>query len=165
MSLPGLRYPCFWSALSQQPALRHVDAHLPLDLSKPGLPRHLTLRHNRPRSPRNRQSLHLSQKPSILTIERPRIAINVALTSAAQEFLYGSRCTTIRAAIELALEVLDDDLIDAEEDVAFEKAFARVVAFDGMAFDVGPDVVDGVEESGGGESGATAGSVDDAWWV
>jgi hypothetical protein len=55
----------------------------------------------------------------------------------------------IRATVELALEVGDDHLLHVLEDVAFEKALSSGIAFDGVAVDVAPDVVDGVEECGG----------------
>lgn len=56
--------------------------------------------------------------------------------------------SAIRATVELALEVGNDDLFDVLEDIAFEKTLAGGVAFDGVTVDVAPDVVDCVEECG-----------------
>jgi hypothetical protein len=71
------------------------------------------------------------------------------LANATKVLLSSASSGVIRATVELALEVGDNDLLDVLEDISFKKTLAGGVAFDGVAVDVAPDVVDGVEEGGG----------------
>jgi len=56
---------------------------------------------------------------------------------------------TIRAAVKLSLEIGNDNLLHVLEHIALEESLASGVTLDSMAIDVGPDVVDGMEEGGG----------------
>lgn len=120
-----------------------------LDLSKSSISRNLALRSSSLRRPRNRQSLKLRQKASILPVESTRRNEDITLAHATEVLLSSASSSVIRAAVELALEVGDNDLLDVLEDISFKKTLAGGVAFDGVAVDVAPDVVDGVEEGGG----------------
>ena len=79
----------------------------------------------------------------------------------ATEVRLGSLCSGgVGAAVQLALEVGRDDLLNVQEHVALKQTLASCVSLDGMTLDVRPDVVDRVEEGSGRESRSTSGCVD-----
>src|SRR6478735_5005940 len=87
-----------------------------LDLSKSSISRNLALRSSSLRRPRNRQSLKLRQKASILPVESTRRNEDITLAHATEVLLSSASSSVIRAAVELALEVGDNDLLDVLED-------------------------------------------------
>jgi hypothetical protein len=64
---------------------------------------------------------------------------------------------TIRAAVKLSLEIGNDNLLHVLEHIALEESLASGVTLDSMAIDIGPDVVDGMEEGGGRQRGTATG--------
>jgi hypothetical protein len=98
----------------------------------------------------DRQSLELGHETGILSVESTRRNEDITLAHATEILLSGAGSGIIRTTVELTLEVGDDNLLDVLEDVSFEKTLTGGVAFDGVAVDVTPDVIDGVEERGCG---------------
>lgn len=118
------------------------------------------------RRPGNRQSLKLRHEAGILSIESTRRNENITLAHATEVLLSSASSSVIRTTVELALEVGNDNLLDVLEDVSLEKTLTSGVAFNCVAVDVTPDVVDGMEERGCGEGWATACCVlDEVVWT
>ena len=123
--------------------------HAISNLSKTSTGGNLVLSNKGSSRPSNRETLELGQEASILAVEGTRGNKDVTLARTAKILLSCIGGCTIRAAVKLSLEIGNDNLLHVFEHIALEESLAGGVTLDSVAIDVGPDVVNGMEEGGG----------------